>query len=58
MLEKIINEIRQEFTQEKFNLSMDIFNEDVKFHDKYRSGTEEELCCVLRQSANLVKRLS
>lgn len=57
MLKNKINFLKKKMTKEKFALLINTFNEDVEFHKPYRENTEEELCEVLGQTYNLIRRL-
>lgn len=58
MLINNLIKLKNTLTEDKFNLVVNIFLEDVEFHKDYREGTEEELHTVLEQTCNLVSRLS
>lgn len=57
MLKNKINFLKKKMPKESFDLVLSIFREDVEFHKKFRSYTDEELCEVLGQSYYLVNRL-
>lgn len=58
MLIRVIENYKSKISKDEFNLMIKLFNEDVSFHKNLREDTEENLCEVLNQCFNVVKRLN
>lgn len=56
MLNNKKKEIKNKLTNSQYKLAISIFNEDIEFHNRFSEKTEEELCEVLVQAANLAIR--
>lgn len=50
------NEIKSKLTNSQFELAIKMFEQDIEFHNKFSKKTEEELCEVLVQAANIAIR--
>ena len=51
-----MKEIKQSLTHSQFTLAMGMYTDDVRVHKGYRENTDEELCEVLVQAANIARR--
>lgn len=58
MLKNKMKNLKNKMTDEDFKLVLNIFNQDVEFHKKFKSYTERELCQLLGQASKVVERIS
>lgn len=56
MIDKKIQEIKATLTHSQFKLAMSMYKEDVEFHKNYRNNSQQELCDILGQAANIAIR--